>query len=153
MKIRRAKLSDTKEINNLIKKTLKKVNIKDYSKKQIEVLIEKNTLQDTSNRIKEGKVFCAVENTKIIGIAGVYGNRLGGFYVSPNKINKGIGKQLLEVAENYMVKNKRRKAKLSSTITALEFYKKHGYKVIKREKWEPEKGIVFPVVEMEKKLK
>ena len=103
MKIRKAVIKDAKAWVNLTNDTLKKVNT-DYSKKQIQVLIKKNTLDFILDKIKNASSFCLIDKGKIIGTIGLTKNRIGGLYLNHNYIKKGLGKKLLNFIENYAKK-------------------------------------------------
>ncbi|MDP2642941.1 MAG: GNAT family N-acetyltransferase [Candidatus Peregrinibacteria bacterium] len=57
---------------------------------------------------------------------------LSGLYVHKDYVGKGIGKHLLKLAENSIEKLGCKQIILQSTVTAKDFYKKHGYRVIKK---------------------
>jgi N-acetylglutamate synthase-like GNAT family acetyltransferase len=155
MKIRKASKKDSVKISNLIDKSLNEVNSKDYTKKQISILRSKNNPKRVIEKLKERSIFVLEKNNKIIGTVDINLKKriIGGFYINPKFIGKGLGKKLLDFIENYAKKKRIRKLKLYSTKTALGFYKKYGYKIIKKEKWEPQKGVIFPIIIMNKWIK
>ncbi len=57
MQIRKAKPKDYKKIANLRKKTFEKINSKDYSKRQIEILNKKNPLKLILEKMKKKTCF------------------------------------------------------------------------------------------------
>jgi len=73
-------------------------------------------------------------------------------FVNPKYHKRGIGKKLLENIEKIAKKRKIKKLKVGSTIFAERFYKKCGFKRVKKDRWE-HKGIKFDVIVMEKSIK
>ncbi len=151
MKIRKARPEDARKISILRRKTLRKINSKSYPKKIVEILIQKNSGKDIKEKIQKREMFCAIENGRITGTIDLEGNKIGGLYVHPNFIGKGIGKNLLESIENYARKKGIKKLMLYSTLNAENFYKKYGYKLKKNEiGWKDVCPVRVPI--MEKKL-
>lgn len=93
-----------------------------------------------------------MENNKIIGFCdhGLNGE-LWGLYVHKDYVGKGIGARLLKVAEDSLKKLGFKKTTLESTVTAKDFYEKHGYKVVKKA-FHPIKNKKLPIFIMSKKL-
>jgi len=152
MKIRRAKPSDAKEISILRRKTIEKINSKDYPKSVIKFLKRKNSESEILKRIKERELFVAIEDKKIIGTADLEGNKIGGVFIRTDRIGKGIGKKLMQFIENYAKKKGIKKLKLYPTRTAHDFYIKLGYKVTKKGLWKT-KDFRIKNYMMEKRMK
>jgi len=135
MIIRRARVEDASDIAKLHRETIRKVNSKDYNKKQIDVWCKRNTNKYFIDALKKRKVFfVALEKNKIIGCASISLNKekIGGLYIKPYLIGKGVGSNLLDKVEDYAKKHGLKLLELDSTITAFDFYKSKGYKKIKR---------------------
>ena len=152
MRFRKAKKEDAKEISNLIRNTLERVNFKDYSKDIISYLKRKNSKKEVEKKIKEREGYVAIENERIIGIVFLEDNRIGWVYVDSNFLGKGIGKKLMILIEEKAKKKGLKKVVLNPTKTALKFYEKLGYKKIKQEIWKTE-TFKTRVWTMEKKLR
>lgn len=148
MKIRKATKEDARKISILRRKTLRKINSKSYPKKIVDILIQKNSGKDIKEKMQKRKMFCAIENEKIIGTIDLEGNKIGGLYVHPDFTGRGIGKKLLEYIENYTRKEGIKKLMLYSTLNAENFYKKYGYKLKKDEiGWKDVCPVRVPVME------
>jgi len=128
IKIRKAKIEDAKKISLLKRKTLREINFKDYSKKTINVLIEKNNTKNILKKIKESEIFCLIDSKEIIGTIAIDDNIVHGFFIKYNSIGKGYGKILMNFIENYARKKYMNKLIVYPTITAQKFYEKIGYK-------------------------
>jgi len=150
MLIRKATIKDVRKWVNLTNDTLEKVN-RDYSKKQIEALKKKNTLEFTLDKIKNTGAFCLIDKGKIIGTIGLNKDRIGGLYLNHKYLKKGLGKKLLIFVENYAKKKGIKQVKLNSTKYAYPFYLKQGYKLLKKGRWRIS-GTSFTTYEMGKRL-
>lgn len=152
MIIRKARKSDVRKISLMRRKTIRAINSKIYPKKIIEILIEKNSTKNILQKMKERMIFCAFENDILLGTIDFEGNKIGGLYVNPKYLKKGIGKKLLDYLETYSKKKGVKRLMLYSTLTAEKFYIKQGYKLKKNEiGWENICPVRVPV--MEKKLR
>ena len=154
MRIRRARPEDAKEIASMNRKTVRNVNKKDYTKRQIAAWSSMNKARRLCKAIKEGrKIWVAVDKDEIVGMATLLPEEkeVGGFYIKHNKIGTGIGKKLNEKIEQEAKKKNIKELKLCSTITAAPFYKKRGYKKIRKTHVTMNK-VKIPCVIMKKKL-
>jgi ribosomal protein S18 acetylase RimI-like enzyme len=131
MRIRRLIKTDIDEVSNLIQKTLCEVNRKDYSKKAIICLCRQYSPDGILLKSKEGITIVAAEDGKIIGTGSLKEDWISGVFVDPALHGQGIGKKMMGYLENLSTKNGFRKVKLGSSTTAVEFYRKIGYRKVK----------------------
>lgn len=130
MMIRKAKISDAKEISDFRIKTIEKICFKDYTRKQIKLFKKKHSEKEIIKRIKNREMFCLIDNKKIIGTISLYNkNTIADLYLRKEYIKKSLGKKLIKFIENYAKKKGVKKLKAYSTITAMDFYKKRGYEL------------------------
>jgi len=136
IKNRRFKEQDAKEVSEMVRRTLRETNSKDYS----EAYIEKDVAKiDENFFIERSKwtncyVFTEERTERIIGVGSI-GSYWGSdtesslftIFVSPDHQGKGIGKQIMEKLESdeYFLRAKR--IEIPASITALSFYQKLGY--------------------------
>ena len=136
IKNRRFKEQDAKEVSELVRRTLRETNIKDYSEEYIENDIAKIDENFFIERSKWTNCYVfSDENTEnIIGVGSIgsyWGSEtessLFTIFVSPDYQGKGIGKQIMEKLESdeYFLRAKR--IEIPASITALSFYQKLGY--------------------------
>ena len=116
------------EVSELIRKTLIEVNSKFYPKSVIEYLCNEFSPKFLIQLSKEREFFLAVEKSKIIGTITIINDYLGTLFVNPDYHGKGIGTKLMEKIENLAKERKIQKLKLKSSINAVDFYEKLGYK-------------------------
>lgn len=136
IKNRRFKKHDAREVSELVRRTLRETNSKDYSEEYIANDIAK---MDEGFFIERSKwtnchVFTDEKTERIIGVGSIgayWGSEtessLFTIFVSPDYQGKGIGKQIMKRLEHdeYFLRAKR--VEIPASITALSFYKKLGY--------------------------
>lgn len=150
MIIRKATILDVKSISTLIQKVTDK-NPNEYSKEQIIAWKNYNTVSEIKKQLNDRVVFCAFKKSELIGTIALKGNFIVGFYVSYNSRKNGIGTKLINHIEEYALKCNIKTLKLTSTPSALEFYKKRGY-LAKEKVILTIYGVKYPEVEMRKYL-
>ena len=132
--VRRFHNSDANEVSELIIKTLRTTNIKDYSEEHI----ENDVRMFTPDRVIERAgwthfyVVCYKECIVGCGAIGSYWGKedessLFNIFVLPENQGKGVGRKIIETLEKdeYFLRAKR--VEIPASITACEFYKKMGY--------------------------
>jgi putative acetyltransferase len=130
MKIRKYEESDAEEKAEVLRKSVKEIASEDYSKQEIEVWSDVEVEEDP---LPEEKVrYVAIEDEKIVGF-GEYNreeNEVTGLYVHPDYTGNGIGEKLLEKVEKNAKEHGLDILTCLSTVTAKDFYQKHGYKIV-----------------------
>ena len=84
MKIRKAKISDSKIISGLIQETLEQVNSNDYTSEQIKVWKKRNTEKRIRDKIQNKRRYecVAVVGDEIIGYGSLKGKELPRFFIT-----------------------------------------------------------------------
>ena len=134
MNIRRLQNEDANELADVIAKTLRKTNDKDYSLEYIENDISFLTAEKLIERSSWMNIYVVRDDNKIIG-CGAIGSYWGKedesslftIFVLPEYQGKGIGRKIIETLEQdeYFLRAKR--IEIPASITAVEFYRKMGY--------------------------
>lgn len=150
MTIKIATEKDVNRISYLIRKVTD-INPNKYSKNQIKAWKQYNTPSKIKKQLKDRVIFCAFEDNRLLGTIALKANYILGFYVSQSIKKRGIGTKLLTHAEAYAENKSIKKLYLTSTPSALEFYKNRGYNA-KRMLTLSIFGVDYPEVEMEKCL-
>ncbi len=153
MLIRKFRASDAVEVARMHRNTIRFVNSKDYPPKQIKVWSGKTSAKRFRDSIDNFIRYVAIDNGKIVG----YGDfkkdeELAGLYVHKDYQSKGVGYSLLKKIEKSARQKGIKKLFCYSTITARDFYRKHGYRIIKKTKF-PIKNQKLIVYSMAKQLK
>ena len=152
MKIRLAKIEDCAAIARLHRQTIRYVNAKDYPKEAIRVWSGKTNARRFRNSMDRCRRWVAVDKDKIVGFCDhTLDGEFWGLYVHKDFIGKGIGSRLLKTAEDSLKKVGRKRVVIKASLTAKEFYKKRGYKVVKKS-FHPVNNIKLPIYIMTKKL-
>lgn len=136
MQIRKFRNSDAVELARMHRGTIRVINKKDYTKQQIKVWATASAKRWRDNaKAKNSAIFVALNKNKLIGFIQLKGSEVKALYVHKNYIGREVGKRLLKKLEETAYKKSIRKLICLSTITAKDFYNKHGYKTIKKTKY------------------
>lgn len=134
MDIRRFKNEDANELAEVIAKTLRTTNIKDYSAEYIENDISFLTAPKLVERATWTNIYVVCEEGKIIGCGAIgpyWGkedeSNLYTIFVLPEYQGRGIGRRIIETLEQDEFFLRAKRIEVPASITALEFYRKLGY--------------------------
>ena len=133
-KVRKFQEEDAEEVSALIAKTLKTINIKDYSSEYIENDIKKLSPSNIIERSKWMNFYVICDEGIIIG-CGAIGSYWGkedesslfNIFVLPEYQGKGIGRKIIETLEQDELLLRAKRVEIPASITACEFYRKMGY--------------------------
>lgn len=147
MVIRKYESSDCKEMAELFFNTVHSVNVKDYTKEQLDAWAPGQVdLEKWDQSFQEHFSIVAVENDIIVGFGDIdktgYLDRL---YVHKNYQGKGIATAICDQLESKVKEN----IITHASITAKPFFEKRGYKVVKEQQVE-RNGIFLKNYIMEK---
>ena len=144
MKVRKFKKEDAGPCSKVILKSMNA--IKDLESGERDYVSNHADSQYLLDQIKERKYFVCEDKSKIIGI-GSFDNEgiVRTMYILPNYQNKGVGSLIFERIEQDAKNDKMKKLSLYAHPRVFNFYKKHGFKIIKK----MSSGLYL----MEKKLK
>lgn len=134
MIIRRFNEQDAKEVSDLIRKTIRISNTKDYPAELMDQLIDYETPENVLQRASWTHFYVVVDNEQIIGCGAIgpyWGKEdessLFTIFVLPEQQGKGIGRAIIETLEmdEYFLRAKR--IEIPASITGVPFYLKMGY--------------------------
>lgn len=151
MKIRKYRFEDAEAHAEVHRQSVRGIASADYSDEIIDAWASK---EPEDSPLPEEKVrFVAEEEGEIIGFSDYNKetNELSGLYIKPNYTGRGIGEKLLHKAEEDAKQNGLEQLWCKSTITAKDFYQKHGYKLIEETTHEIQ-DLEMKVYKMEKEL-
>jgi N-acetylglutamate synthase-like GNAT family acetyltransferase len=132
MKIRKFKDKDAGKVSHLIIRALTEVNIKDYPKSVIVYLAKCNAPSKLIKRSRLKDIYIIVDGERILGTAGLKNKNVFSVFVDPTYHGKGIGQKLMRYVEQVAKKREIDRLTLTSSLTAVGFYKKLGYKKVKK---------------------
>lgn len=136
MKFRKFKKGDIRQVAKIKNSVFSKFNSSEYFKKDAiqwylnftnpkksdEELFEAFHISDKSI------FYVAEENNKIIGYIKGNKDRIANLFVLGNSHKKGVGKKLVGLLEKEAKKQNSKEIKIRSSIYAVPFYQKMGYK-------------------------
>ena len=151
MIIRRFRSKDAAVVSELIVDNLKTVNIRDYPEELINALAAHKIPQQMLKSAAKCDAFVAADDGEILGIAMLDDDRITNVFTHTRIHGRGIGRSLITHIETLARNRRIPKLTVNSSITAVGFYAKCGYEVI-REVRKSFRGIENTVVEMSKIL-
>lgn len=132
--IRRFQASDADEVSELIVKTLRTTNIKDYSVEYIENDVKMFTPDGVIERAGWTHFYVISDEESIVGCGAIgpyWGKEdessLFNIFVLPEYQGKGVGRKIIETLEKDEYYLRAKRVEIPASITACEFYEKMGY--------------------------
>lgn len=134
MNIRRFQDNDASELADVIAKTLRTTNSKDYSPEYIENDIGSLTAEKLIERAGWTHFYVVCDENIIIG-CGAIGPYWGKedessfftIFVLPEYQGRGIGRKIIETLEQDEYYLRAKRIEIPASITAVDFYRKMGY--------------------------
>ena len=132
--LRNAQLSDLPQIRQLFFETITNVNVKDYSPNEIKVWSSgADNIERWEQKFKTNLFVVAELNDEIVGFTSLKNfNYIDHLFVSYLHQGKRIASQLIDCVEDFAIDNKVDEIQSDVSITALPFFEKRGYVVLKR---------------------
>jgi len=149
MTIRRANKDDVKSIQAVITESVLATHMELYPEEDIQETLNNYTIEKINKYIKNNDYFVAEDNNIIVGCVLVEKNEMRCLYVLPPYMNKGLGRKLVEVAEESIKQKGHDRVWLWSSLLAQNFYRHLGYKDVKEI---PNRNGLILHIEMEKSL-
>ena len=152
--LRRFRKGDEVAVSDMICTTLTISNRKDYSPAFIEENIRSHSTEMIAARARDAHFYVAMDGERVIGCGGITGywgsteeSYLTSIFVLPDYQGKGVGRKIVEALEEDAYFRRAWRTEAGSSLTAVHFYEKMGYKY-KNGVAEPDK---YGVVRMEKR--
>ena len=134
MYIRRFENNDAEELSEVIAKTLRTVNIKDYTAEYIEAEIAGLTAEKLTEGTVWKHVYVVTDEDSIIGCGAIgpyWGKEdessLYTVFVLPEYQGSGIGRKIIETLEKDEFFLRAKRVEIPASVTAADFYIKMGY--------------------------
>ena len=122
IRIRKFGRDDAEEVSTLIRKCLLEVNSRDYTKEEINFMIKNFEAERLIKKSRKRAIFVALHKGRIVGVAGAERNEVHNVFVLPEMHGKGIGRMLMERAEEVIREHGYKYAEVASSITACLLY-------------------------------
>ena len=134
MNIRRFTEQDAKAVSELIIRTIRISNVRDYPAELMEELVRTETPEHVLQRASWTHFYVAEEEGKIIGCGAIgpyWGKEdessLFTIFVDPGCQGKGVGRAIVGTLEQDEFALRARRIEIPASITGLPFYQKMGY--------------------------
>ena len=134
MNIRRIVNEDAYKVSELIRRTIRISNTKDYPEDLMDQLIAIETPEHVLERASWTHFYVAEEGEDIIGCGAIgpfWGKEdessLFTIFVDPDQQGKGIGRKIIETLEQDEFALRAKRIEIPASITGVPFYLKIGY--------------------------
>lgn len=151
--IKKAVSKDAPKIAAIHKNCVLKTNAQFYPKDVIKEWIKPITVKNTKEQFKNSQWFVIQARSKIVGFCqfSIKEKALYQINISPKHQSKKYGKLLYDFIEKLFLENNINKIYLNSTLNAVDFYKKSGFKKVRKIKFKLDKTSV-EMIKMKKDL-
>ncbi|MDR1030056.1 MAG: GNAT family N-acetyltransferase [Treponema sp.] len=153
MKIFEYEKGHFEEIYNVVHNTIEKIYPKYYPRNAVDFFHKHHSEENMLEKLPNEYTKIIIENGMVIGTGSVKDNEIGRFFILPEYQNQGYGKILLKELENKIIQNKYKEITLSSSLGAVFFYRKCGYKYYDYKIIPVENGENLCYLEMVKEIK
>jgi len=130
IEFRNATDADAVELSELIRRTIRVSNSRDYDQKSIDLLCSIFEPTQVAKRIEEELIVVCFASADLIGVAGLRRDYLRSMFIEPTYQRKGLGKVLVEKIEEMAQQNAISELMVHSSVTARQFYETLGYEVV-----------------------
>jgi predicted N-acetyltransferase YhbS len=132
--VREFQPKDARGVSEVIRRTMRETNSADYSPEILAPLIEYFSPKKIRLLAEERVCLVAEVEKKIVGTVALEDSELQTLFVQPDFQRKRIGTLLLESIERFARLSKIKKLTVASSLTAVPFYEKMGYRKRGRER-------------------
>jgi N-acetylglutamate synthase-like GNAT family acetyltransferase len=130
VEIRRATAGDAEAVYEIVLRSLRETNARDYPASVIDRLVL--TLPEgVASKLEEWHAYVAVVHGRIVGTGSLNGKTVRAVFVHPDYQGRGIGTKLMDAVENAASVQSVDTLTVQSSITAQPFYAKRGFKVVR----------------------
>ena len=130
LKFRQATVADVVPLSELIRRTIRVSNSKDYDQKSIDLLCAIFELEPVTERIENELILLCFAGTRLVGTVGLTDDYLRSLFVEPAYQGQGFGRVLTARIEEEARQKAIPEMMLHSSLTAREFYAALGYKFV-----------------------
>jgi GNAT superfamily N-acetyltransferase len=141
--IRDATILDVDSMSELIIRTVRESNARDYTPAVIAEVIDNFSPERITARMEGRKVFVACMDDEIVGTASPDGVNVRSVFVSPGRQGHGVGSALMRHVEDLAARLGLSRLEVPVSVTAEGFYLKLDYKFVRDEYREEERIIVM----------
>jgi N-acetylglutamate synthase-like GNAT family acetyltransferase len=152
--IRRAKQEDSEEIRRIHIKAVKELSKGHYTSREIKAWADAEEPEHYKESIRNNEFYVAEEEGAVSGFGILTRNgEIGGVYVKPDVVRRGVGKAILKKLEERAMELGLTSLHLDSSLNAVPFYEGAGYEQQQPAKHSLASGVEMACVRMIKELK
>ncbi|MCK1491046.1 GNAT family N-acetyltransferase [Bradyrhizobium sp. 180] len=140
--IRRATVDDCRAVHDIVLRALLETNAKDYPGSVIDRLVLTLPEKVASN-LAAWHAFVAIVDGRVVGTASLSGDTVKSVFVHPDYQRRGVATKLMGAVENTALAQSVRALNVQSSTTALPFYAKWGFNIIREQLYGEERTIVM----------
>jgi GNAT superfamily N-acetyltransferase len=140
--IRRATADDCSAVHDIVLRALLETNAKDYPASVIDRLVLTLPEKIASN-LDAWHAFVAIVDERVVGTASLSGDTVKSVYVHPDYQRRGVAMKLMGAVENVALSQSFRALNVQSSITALPFYAKWGFNIVREQFYGEERSVVM----------
>lgn len=129
--IKKARLVQSDEINEIVSKTIKEIYSKYYPNEVVDFFLELHNRDNINNDISQDNTYVIGCGTAILGTGTMNQNAISRVYITPNNQHEGIGTRLMDYLEEEIIKNYSY-VTIDASLPAAEFYRKRGYEFLRQ---------------------
>ncbi len=129
--IKKARLEQADEINEIVSKTIKEIYSKYYSNEVVNFFLELHNRDNIHNDILKGNTYVIGCGATIFGTGTINQNAISRVYITPNNQHGGMGTKLMDYLEEEIIKNYSY-VNIDASLPAAEFYRKRGYEFLRQ---------------------
>ena len=151
--VRRYRSGDEFALSALLRRTLTEINANYCPKAEIDWLYARYTPDGVAEIARNGHMYVLTEDDRIVGtgttiLTGESECEIIAAFLLPEYLGRGLGRRLFDVLENDALAIGARRIWLTSSVNALDFYEKIGYKYVYGYR---QRGGEMHLLEMEKR--
>jgi GNAT superfamily N-acetyltransferase len=132
LSIRKARRSEVAALGRLIRSALEVTNSRDYAPAVILALTANFSDPEVERRMRVRLVYVALSKGEIVGTVSLAASRVHSVFVDPARQGQGIGAALMAFIEKVARRQGHQRLELTSSLTAVSFYRKLGYRGSRR---------------------
>lgn len=114
-------------VGGVIRDAIERVNAKDYPPAVIDRLLQNFTTEKVAALLQQRQTLVALVGDEIVGTGAIQGAEVKSVFVAPDWHRKGIGSSIVCELEKVAVRHGIETLKVSSSLTATQFYLALGY--------------------------